>query len=343
MPKKRLWPEVLLSFLPGKKETFSKQLMSRFGFLALIWLTGLIAYSVNGRAYTYLLDINLYVRNFGMLFLIFVGSYYVQNTLEKIINNFRPMLNLNPLEYQNFSERLEKYAFSLIPCIIIAVIFAILSGAVLELQNLLSQNLELYLAWNLLFDSFASLLVGTAIWMFASIWLTIFLISRQPLRVKLSEQTISRFRELSMFALWFGLFYFIGVTIGNISFLTNVHTLSLYELVISQYLVFVIVGIIGILFPFFNIHNTLLKMKKEELARISIESDKLLQTLEDSIEKKDNEQTLSVFASLFSIQLKEKKVKNAQEWPIDISFLSKLIAICLIPIMSRIIASMIIS
>ena len=38
----------------------------------------------------------------------------------------------------------------------------------------------------------------------------------------------------------------------------------------------------------------------------------------------------------------EKKAKAAQEWPIDISFLSKLIMLGLIPILSRLIASFLI-
>ncbi len=89
-----------------------------------------------------------------------------------------------------------------------------------------------------------------------------------------------------MFALLFGLFYFIGISIGNISFLTNVQTLTLYDIVISQHLIFVIIGIVGILFPFFNLHNTLLNMKNEELTRISQESEHLLQTLDEALKKK---------------------------------------------------------
>jgi hypothetical protein len=43
------------------------------------------------------------------------------------------------------------------------------------------------------------------------------------------------------------------------------------------------------------------------------------------------------------MNLNHKKVKEAQEWPIDVSFLSKLIVIGLIPIFSRIIAALLIS
>ena len=241
-----------------------------------------------------------------------------------------------------FSARLERYSYSFIPCLIVAIIIAVLGGAPAQFQTALAEGLELYVVWDLFFVSFASLLVGTAIWMFASIWLTIFLISRQQLAVKLSQQTITRFRELNMFALWFGLFYFIGVSIGNVSFLTKIQTLTLPEIVVSQYLIFVIIGIAGILVPFFNIHATLFKMKNEELAKITKETEMLLQTLDEALEKQANDKTLSVTARLFSLQLKEKQVKAAQEWPIDVSFLSKLIAICFIPILSRIIAALLI-
>ena len=343
LPKKMLWTELLFRFFPIDKKKFSQQLLSRFLFLGILWFSGLVSYSLNGLTTTYLLALNIYIRNFGMLFLILIGSYYVQHTLRKIIQNFRPMLKMDTSQYQEFSSRLERYTYSFLPCFVIAIIFGFLSGVHLQFQAALAEGLELYVIWNIFFDAFASLLVGTVIWMFASIWLTIFLISRQQLRVKLSQQTITRFRELSMFSLWFGFFYFIGISIGNVSFLTNVQTLTLYEIVISQYLIFVIIGIVGILFPFFNIHNTLLKMKNDELTRISKESENLLHTLDEALEKQASDQTLSVMARLFSLQLKEKQVKVAQEWPIDVSFLSKLIVIGLIPILSRIMAMFLIS
>ena len=306
-----------------------------------------MAYAIDGLATTYLLDLNIYVRIFGMFFLIFFGSYYVQHTLRNIIENFRSMLKMDTLQYQKFSARLERYSYSFLPCFTIAIFLAFLTGGLGQLQTAVAESLMLHVIWDLFFVSFGTLLVGTAIWMFASIWLTIFLISRQPLSVKLSQQTITRFRELSMFALWFCLFYFLGVSIGNISFLTNIQALTLFEIVISQYLLFVVIGIAGILFPFYNIHLTLLKMKTEELTKISKESEHLLQTLDEALTKQVSDQaraqTLFITARLFSLQLKEKRVKMAQEWPIDLSFLSKLIVLGLIPVLSRIIAMLLIS
>ena len=196
MPKKMLWPELMFSFFPIDKNKFWQQMLSRFSFLFLLWFSGLVAYMIDGLTTTYLLELDIYIRNFGMFFLILIGSYYVQGTLRKIIQNFRPMLKMDTLQYQEFSARLERYSYSFLPCFMITIFFAFLTGALDQFQTALAEGLELHAIWNLSFISFGSLLVGTAIWMFASIWLTIFLISRQPLSVKLSQQTIARFRML---------------------------------------------------------------------------------------------------------------------------------------------------
>ena len=343
MPREMLWTEWLFSVFPVDKENFRSQLIVRLVFLLMIWLTGFAVYSVNRMATEYLFEPNIYVSIFGMFFLIFVGSFYVQNTLQKIFSNFRPLLKFDDKEYDRFTLHVKRIAFSILPCIVVGFVLAFFSNAIPAVQSVFAEGTDLVDLWNLVFDSFASLMSGTAIWMFASIWLTIFLISRQRLTVSLSEKTLVRFRELSMFALWFGLFYFVGVSIANISFFANFQSFSLYEIVVSPYLLFVIFGVIGILFPFFNIHNALLNIKKKELEKISRETENLLKVLDLAVEKKMTDQTVSVFASLFSLQLKEKKVKEAQEWPIDVSFMSKLIVIGFIPILSRIIAALLIS
>ena len=108
------------------------------------------------------------------------------------------------------------------------------------------------------------------------------------------------------------------------------------------------IGIFGILFPFYNIHLALLKMKKKELSKISEESQQLLKQLDEALAKQSAKQNVDPNVSimhyrLFSLQVKEKHVKAAQEWPIDMSFLSKLLVLVLIPIISRIMVMLIIS
>jgi hypothetical protein len=343
MPKKKVWTELLFSLFPFDKTKFWKQIVARFLFLLLFWILGLIFYSIDGLAENYLFDINHYVLNFGMLLLILMGSYQVQKTINKIIQNFKPLIKMDTSQYQTFSLRLKRYVYSIIPCVIIALIFAYFGGAFTYYQSVFAEGIRLHLVGNLIFDSFSTLLVGTITWLFASIWLTIFLISRQELAVKLTEQTIAKFRELSMFALWFGLYYFIGVSVGNISFIANIQALTLSEIVVSQYLVFVLIGVVGILLPFYNIHLTMRKLKNMVIAKISIESNSLLKTLDDELSNQSSDKVVFVLAKLFSLQLKEKQAKAGQEWPIDISFLSKLIMIGLIPILTRLIASFLFS
>jgi len=150
-----------------------------------------------------------------------------------------------------------------------------------------------------------------------------------------------------MFALWFSLFYFIGVSIGNISLLTSVPAISLLEIVTSPLLFFIAVGIVGILFPFYNIHLALLRIKTRELRKISEESEQLLQQLDEVLTKKpkreSNDQTINIMAHLFSLQIKERNTKAAQEWPIDISFISKLVVLGLLPIITKVLAALILS
>ena len=342
-----LWTELLFKHFPIDRKSLWQQMLARIGFLVLVWLSGLLAYIVDGLAITYVSEVGVYLGIFGTFFMVLFGSYYVQRTLNSIIRDFRPMLKMDNQHFQKFSERLKTYCYSFVPILLISIFFGALSGGPYQFQQVLVEGFKLHVVWNLAVNLFGWLLGATAIWMLGSIWITIFLISRQPLNVKLSPETTIRFRELSMFSLLFSLFYFVGVSIGNIPFLVNVPSLSLFEIIISPYLLFIALGIAGILFPFYNIHMTLQKMKKQELSRISEESEQLLRQLDEIFAKQPtnqaSDQTLTIMARLFSLQVKEKHVAAAQEWPIDISFLSKLLVLGLIPIISRLIAMMILS
>ncbi len=324
-----------------------QQMLARSCFLLLLWLSGLLAHALDGLTAAYMLELNVYLSIFGTFFIILFGSYYIQRTLSNLVRNFRPMIELDDLQFKKLSERLEQYSYSFLPCLFITLGFAVFAGAPSQFQQALTEGFKLHLVWSLSISVFGWLLAGTAIWMFVSIWLTIFLISRQPLNVKLSPETISRFRELNMLAFWFSLFYFIGVSIGNVPFLASAPALSLVEIVVSPYLFFIGIGIIGILLPFYNIHRALVGLKRQELLKISEESEQLVHQLDEVLAKQPtkqvSDQTLTIMARLFSMQVKEKRIEAAQEWPIDISFLSKLAVVGLIPIVSRIVAMLIVS
>jgi len=81
---------------------------------------------------------------------------------------------------------------------------------------------------------------------------------------------------------------------------------------------------------------------------ISEKSQKLLQQLDAALAKQSTKQNIDqnvaiMHYRLFSLQVKERHAKAAQIWLIDLSFLSKLLFLVLIPIVSRIVAMLIIS
>jgi len=348
LPKKMLWTELLFSYFPIDAKVLWQQMLARLCFLFAIWLSGLLVYSLDGLIINYALNVNVYLAIFGTSFMILFGSYMVQHKLNTAVQDFRPMLKLENAKFQTFSKRLERFSYSIYPCLLIAIALGASTGVLNQFQQALAEGFKLHIAWNLLFNSFGLFLTATAVWMFASIWITIFLISRQPLNVKLSSETIIGFRELSVLALWFSLFYFIGVTISNLTFFTSAQALSLTEILLSPYLFFIAIGIFCILFPFYNIHVILLRMKKHELSKILVESQQLLKELDENLAKQSTKQNVEpnisiIHFRLFSLQIKEKHVKAAQEWPIDLSFLSKLLAMVLIPIASRVVFMFILS
>lgn len=337
-----IWIELLFSYFPINKKILWQQLTARFGFLFIIWLSGLIVYTLDGTLIEYVFNINVYLGYFITSFIILFGSYIVQQRIRNIIQDFRPILKLDNKEFEKFSSKLNRIFYSFIPCLIVAIGLGVFTGTIEQFQITLIEGVMLSSIWNILFNSFGLLLTATAIWMFVSIWITIFLISRQPLNVKLSSETIAKFRELSVLALWFSFFYFIAISIGNITSFTSSQAFSLTEILLSPYLIFIAIGVFGVLFPFYNIHLTLLKMKKEELCRISGESQKLLELIDQKLANRSDLQKIEPSISmthtrLFSLQVKERYVKSSQEWPIDVTFLSKLLLLVLIPIISKII------
>jgi hypothetical protein len=342
LPKKMLWTELLFSYFPIDNKVLWQQMLARFAFLFGLWLSGLLVYALDGLMIDYILDMNVILGYFGTSFIILFGSYIVQQKLSDTIQDFRPMLKLNNIEFEKFSSRIKRFFHSFLPCLLITITLGIFTGVPNQFQQALVEGFKLHIAWNMLFISFSLLLTATAIWMFVSIWITILLISRQPLNVKLSSEIIARFRELSVLALWFSLFYFIAVSVSNITFFTSGQAFSLTEILLSPYLFFIAIGVFGVLFPFYNIHLALIKMKKQELSKISEESQQLLKHLDLKLTNQPNVQKIEPSVSrmhyrLFSLQVKERYVRAAQEWPIDLDFLSKLLLLVLIPIISKII------
>jgi uncharacterized protein YacL len=348
LPKKMFWTEMLFSRFPISKESIWQQMLTRVGVLFGIWISGLLIHALDGLTTNYIERLTAYVPYFFTFFLILLGSYFVQTKLGQIIQDFRPMIKLGDKEFQKFSATLKHLIYSFFPCFLIAAVLAFFAGVPSQFQHALAEGWSLHIIWNFLFNAFALLLTATAIWMFASIWLAIFAISRQPLGVKLSSETLAGFRELSLLALWFSLFYFIGISIGNISQFVDAQSSSIIEIFLSPYLIFIVLGAAGILLPFYNIHMVLWKMKQQELERIFEETETLVQQLDEALKNQTASQQIDgrieiLHYRLFSLQIREKHARAAREWPIDVSFVSKLLVLVLIPIVSRILVMLFIS
>jgi hypothetical protein len=332
-----IWTEVLFSRFPVKKILW-QQMFVRLAFLFLIWLTGLIVYTFDGFMMQYLSTIQFYSTLFGSNFIILFGSYMMQRSLHGVILSFRPLLKLDESKFQRFMGRIERYSYSFIPCLLIGLFLIIFSGSTLiEFQEVI---FNLHKIWNLFFIIFVNLLSGTGTWFVISIWLSIFMISRQPLDLELSSDIIKKFRGLTKFILYFSLFYFLTISIGLFITLVGSPASSLIEFVFSPTIIFIAIGIVSILFPFYNIHKTLLDLKNRELRNIQEEFERLRKKLDEVLgmesNKQSNNQILAIIGRIFSLQMKEKSVNTAPEWPFDVGFISKILGLVLIPAVVRI-------
>lgn len=312
-------------------------MLARLLFLLLIWIAGLVAHEVDGLLSSYIWNLQIYQALFSSGFIVLLGSYMMQRSLHSTILSFRPLLKMDESLFHNFSERLERYSYSFLPCLLVALLFTGLwSGVPLEFQRMLVEGFSLHVIWFLSFAFFVNLLLATGIWFGVSIWLTVFLISRQPLKVEPSARTVEEFRGLALLALWFSLFYFLGVSIGIMITFLGSPGVSLLEFIMSPFTFFIALGMVSVLFPFYSIHRTLATLKKQELVKIGVELGRLGERLEDVLKSKLTDEVVMVVGHLFSLQLRRERVEAAQEWPIDITFLAKFSAVVLIPVIGRI-------
>jgi len=194
--------------------------------------------------------------------------------------------------------------------------------------------------WEVFFVSYMYLLVATGIWLGISIWITIFLISKQPLSIELSTGLIMKFRGLSMLTLWFSFFYFLAISIGLAVNIIVSSPVQPFDFLFSPLMFFVLLGLILFLLPFYNIHRTLLGIKKNELLKIESDYQRLLTDFEcilKTVEKPvTSSNMIEAMASFMYLQMKEKTVKASPVWPIDVSFITKLLSMILIPATVRI-------
>lgn len=336
-----IWIEKLVGYLPINKESHWHQLVSRLLLLFLVWLSGLLVYSYEGLFTVFISNLSVYQMLFGTGFIIFFGSYMIQRSYDNTISSFRPLLEMGDPQFEIFSDRIKRISYSFIPCLVIALLLTVfLSDFHESVEILLFEGFKLSILWDAVFVFFSYLLVATGIWFGCFIWLSSFLISRQPLKLELSPKTIEKFRGLSIMILWFSLFYFLSISIGITTMLIGGPSVTVFEIFFSPLSLFIIFGILMVLAPFYNIHLTLLEMKRRELREIESEYEDLKKNLDEVLKLKAENQfgdnALSLIGRVFSLQIRERSVRAAPEWPVNLSFASKMISVILIPTLSRI-------
>lgn len=113
---------------------------------------------------------------------------------------------------------------------------------------------------------------------------------------------------------------------------------SLLEILLSPLPIFIGIGVVSVLFPFYNIHRVLLSLKRQELNEINVEYEGIRSRLDEVLEHPEGEEArlIAAMGHLLSLQMKERNVREAPEWPIDIGFVSRLFSLVLIPAIVRI-------
>lgn len=330
----KIWIEWFFDQFPLSKDNTWRRMTIRVLSLVFIWILGFVFYSIEGKGETYISNITQAMNFIGTGTIVLYGSYMIQESLPSVIQSFKPILRLDEDEYQSLFDRITGLSFSYLPCMLIASIFMIAYSwdniLTFELRAIGSSQI-----WDYLFGFFNYLLSATGIWMGVSIWLTIFIISKQPLNLELTSTTIEKFKGLTMLALWFSLFYFLALSIVVVINFIGVSAVSAIELIFSPFTIFVFIGVVTVFFPFYNIHLTLLKMKKNELTKIERDYVELQNKLALMNELSDSTST-SLIGEILSIQLRERIVRNAPDWPIDINFITRLSTLVLIPALVRV-------
>lgn len=340
--KNKFWIEYFFNFFPVNPNNTKNQLILRFSFLILIWFSGLLFFAADGLVQNYLSLFRLHTNLFTTSFIILVGTRYVSMSLNAIIPKLRPIINITDTEFLKFSNKIKKLSFSFIPILIISILFIILdSNIASNIQAIVSDGFHFNLVWMIFYSIFNYLLAGTAYWMLASIWLTIFFVSKQPLEIELSTKPNEQFHDLSALALIFSLFYFISITITILSSpIILTYPFSFQQILLSPNSFLIIIGALGVLLPFYNIHTALLKLKNNKINQIEDESRNLMNKLDEitklSEKSEPSKQIIINMSKLYSLQLKKKQMETASEWPVDITFISQFTGVALIPIVARI-------
>jgi len=333
-----IWLEALFRRLPVAYDSLRTQLLVRYTFLAAIWVSGYLVYSLESLSSLFLSSIGLHLGLFATGMITLFGTYMVQKALPPAVTDVKPLLDLSGEEFEELHRRTTGYVCDFRPVLALAgALIAFNPGVREALTSLQMEGFAPRYAWNILAEFFFHLINGTGLWLGFSIWLAVLTISRQPFNHGVREVN-ERFSGLAVLVLWFSAFYFISLSIGVATSLMGSPSVSLFDLLFSPLLVFLALGFLWVFFPFFSIHQALSGIKKAELMEIEKDYRELIQR---SNEDASPEESIIHVQQLLSLQLRERMTMNMDEWPINIGFVTKLLTLILIPALVRVSAEFI--
>lgn len=326
MSRYRIWVEVITDFwmerFPIRKSGSFWWFVKMLCFLLVIWFSGFLAFAFDGVAIRYLSNLSLHAQFFGTGILVLWGTRSFRSFLEWLPKWARPVLKLGDVEFEDLFKKVERSVCSFFPIFLIALAMIFLNLYISS--QTFFDYLTVHSAWNFAFICFFFLLGGTGMWIIVSLWLSIFWLSRQPLNLRLSFDTSKTFRPLAIPSLYAALCFFVAISIVPFFYPpTSFSEVTIYGL-------FILFGALAFFIPFYNIHSVLVQLKKQELQRIDKETNELIRELEDASTKKPtSDNVTTIVARLLALQIKEKIVRKAEEWPVNISFFSALWGIAL--------------
>jgi hypothetical protein len=354
LPKRMLWTEKLFQLIPIGKESGSFAsflIVCLIRALCVTFIFGLVAvpfWSFAGitinALYVAVASLLGLLYSLALLFLGFVVSGWFHNKWNWFFDWSSHILKLSETEFDKFLDRREKLIYSFYPCLAIAVVFVIIGmipSMRIAMEEIAPSVLRptVILVYLIFTNSIFMLLLGTLIWIIVSMWITLYVTLRQPLNLRLSPHTDEEFRPLAIWGLKvifitlllvaiFAVFYSSGILVspnGVAGFLS-----------LSTFIV--ILGVIAFLLPFYHIHRVLVKLKKQELRDIEKEHDRIIQDL-TSMKASDTDARIHNLVSLEILHIRERRAKDADDWPIDTTILSAAAGLVLIPIIVNIITN----
>ena len=356
-----LWTEKLFQLIPIGKEhgSFASFLAVRLTralcLTFVIFLISIPAWLLMGISTT--AQVNDMLPLTGMLFIFvmisvaFVVSGWFHSKWDWFFGWSSHILRLSETEFNKFRDGREKFVKSSFACLIVTLILYVISAIpFLELMNKEYGQLMLrpavFLGYLATINFFNALLVGTLLWIIVSMWITFSVTLSKPLNVKLSPRIDKEFRPLAIWSL--KILFVTFVLVAIIIVFVNVGVLIIpggFAGYLGTLIFLVFMGVLAFLLPFYHVHRVLKKLKEEELHEIEEEHDRITQDLTGtrSTQTPDTEShMMHLMDSLINLEIlhmRERRAKDADDWPIDTTILSAMAGLVLIPIVVNIITN----